>query len=284
MDIKLKIDKSLILNLIWISSFVYLSYVLFSVWYTEYITNESEKNYKHIDLPINQVIDSYELEESNNPKVLMEFTPFFNSFDLEFINEEFKKKELEKQIEKELKEKEIEKEKLDNIKKEKKRLLEESIKDREDEWFKNSSSLSINIPKISLDTKMLTKKDTESLSEINKKLEKGVYLYPGGVPWDKGVSFIFWHSSQTYSKKFYSFFRKLEQVKEDDVFYIESWKNIYEYKIIKKEYIYPEDLAKKDYKKEFWDKKILALVTCTPVWTSKMRYVVYGELKEKIKK
>lgn len=273
-------NKNLLLNIIWIGSFIYLSYVLFSVWYTEYVTMESEKSYKKIELPKNNNIEYFK----DDSKVLMEFTPFFNSFDFNFINEEFKKKELEKQLEKEIKEKEIEQEKLEKIKQEKKNLLKKSIKEREEEWFWNKANLSINIPKISLNTEINTNKTIETLSAVNKKLEKWVYLYPGGVPWDKGVSFIFWHSSQTYSKKFYSFFRKLEQVKEKDVFYVESDKYIYEYKIIKKEYIYPEDLSKKDYNKEFGDNKILALVTCTPVWTSKMRYVLYGELKEKIQK
>lgn len=141
----------------------------------------------------------------------------------------------------------------------------------------------ITLPKIKVSAPVIWSVSNEE-TRLQKDLQNGVIHYPGtAMPGQTGNSFITGHSSD-YSwtpgnyKKIFSTLQKLEKndlVKFDYDFH-NGRRITYEYKIIAKEIVMPDDsrlFAQTN-------KKILTLVTCWPLNSSWKRLMLKGELME----
>jgi sortase A len=73
------------------------------------------------------------------------------------------------------------------------------------------------------------------------------------------------------------FFKKLDKVKENDMFYITTNEKKYTYKVYKIVTVLPEQVEVLEPQK---GKSVVTLITCTPIYKSTHRLIVYGELQE----
>jgi LPXTG-site transpeptidase (sortase) family protein len=111
--------------------------------------------------------------------------------------------------------------------------------------------------------------------DIIRTAREGVVLYPNGVsPGEAGRIFIAGHS--TYWKGKYKFiFRKLNQLTLGDLIHLDWKGQRYTYQVRAKTTVNPrrQKMIPAD-----TDLATLALITCTPLWTTKKRLVVYATL------
>ena len=153
------------------------------------------------------------------------------------------------------------------------------LKEEQDFWYQQDNWANIVIPSIKLKVDFITQLDNADATQIENSLKQGAVLYPWSVPWDYWLPMIFSHSSQYPAKKFYSFFYKLEEVPITwSKIYINNDKYSYEYETVSSETIPPEEIENIKIDKS---QQSIALVTCTPIWTSKDRYILFAKLIKK---
>jgi LPXTG-site transpeptidase (sortase) family protein len=142
----------------------------------------------------------------------------------------------------------------------------------------------IVIPKIWKNVPLvdIKNRNIEWQKELNnifmKELEKGVVRYPGSaLPWKKGSSFIFWHSSNFpwIKWEYNDVFALLDKVTYEDEIVVYYWQEKYVYKIKEKKVIKPGDVSVLESNQK---KSEITLMTCWPIWTTINRLIVIWEL------
>jgi len=144
----------------------------------------------------------------------------------------------------------------------------------------------IVIPKIGKNIPLIDirEKTVESKNKLDnilmKELEDWVVRYPGSAkPWQKGNSFIFWHSSNFpwIAGDYNDVFARLGQVEKWDIVFSYYGQKKYKYKIVEKKVVKPTDVwvLKNDE-----TKKQLTLMTCWPIGTTLNRLILTAELIE----
>ena len=115
---------------------------------------------------------------------------------------------------------------------------------------------------------------------VNKAMENGVahFMVPGAsaYPGQVGNTVITGHSAgDIYSSNQYKFiFSGLERLVEGDLIYIDYNKVRYTYRMTGRKTVEPSDVASLKYD---GDKKILTLITCWPLGTSRYRLLIFAE-------
>ena len=140
------------------------------------------------------------------------------------------------------------------------------------------------IPAINLDvplveTAMTNFKDITETS-FDSDLENGVVKYPTTPnPWEWGNAFFFGHTSQEYRKKnpYWTVFRNIPQLKENDKIQIVREWVLYEYKVLKTVIVWPKDVN--DTYTNFWEenKEYITLMGCYPIWRTDKRMMIFAE-------
>ena len=140
------------------------------------------------------------------------------------------------------------------------------------------------IPTINLDvplveTAMTNFKDITETS-FDSDLENGVVKYPTTPnPWEWGNAFFFGHTSQEYRKKnpYWTVFRNIPQLKENDKIQIVREWVLYEYKVLKTVIVWPKDVN--DTYTNFWEenKEYITLMGCYPIWRTDKRMMIFAE-------
>jgi LPXTG-site transpeptidase (sortase) family protein len=156
------------------------------------------------------------------------------------------------------------------------------------ELFKNipvyPSDNRLVIPRIGKNVPLLQVPNHKNWKELEKKIQKGlqngVVVHPvSGMPGDFGNLFLTGHSS--YYKwdpgRYKDVFALLHEVIPGDIVYVYWEGRRYTYRISEKKVVPPTAVGVLSQPK---DKKILTLMTCTPVGTNKNRLILVGELKE----
>jgi sortase (surface protein transpeptidase) len=142
----------------------------------------------------------------------------------------------------------------------------------------------IIIPKIWKNIPLLDVKNRSisGQNELNnifmEELENGVVRYPWSAkPWEKWLSFIFWHSSNFPWVKwdYNDVFATLDRVMIWDEVIIYYWQKKYVFKINERAIIKPWDVG---ILKRNENKVEIAIMTCRPLWTTLNRFVIVGEL------
>jgi LPXTG-site transpeptidase (sortase) family protein len=155
-------------------------------------------------------------------------------------------------------------------------ILSDVVVDQEQDNQIAYGSLGIKAPlSIDAETSPLVQSDW---SAIRLALLQGVSLsYQSENFATASLAFITGHSSDTTKHPYDSVFASLGQAEVDDVFTVNVEQTKYEYRVISKQQIAPsasdvfEDLAPTD------SSHRVALVTCWPPLTTKMRMVVVGQ-------
>ena len=115
---------------------------------------------------------------------------------------------------------------------------------------------------------------------VNKAMENGVahFMVPGAssYPGQVGNTVITGHSAgDIYSSNQYKFiFSGLERLVEGDLIYIDYNKVRYTYRMTGRKTVEPNDVASLKYD---GDKKMLTLITCWPLGTSRYRLLIFAE-------
>ncbi len=140
-----------------------------------------------------------------------------------------------------------------------------------------------NIPLVDVDTRR-SDMSFENLENIfMTELEKWIVRYPGTAkPWENGVSFIFWHSSNYPWMKwdYNDVFALLDNLTFWDEIIVYYNQKKYTYVMKEKKVIKPGNIKIIDRDPT---KKELSLMTCWPIWTSLNRLIAFAELKEETK-
>lgn len=140
------------------------------------------------------------------------------------------------------------------------------------------------IPAINLDvplveSSIVTYKDFTETS-FDADLENWVVKYPTTPePWEWWNAFFFGHTSQEYWKKnpYWTVFRRIPQLKENDKIQVVWDWVLYEYKVLKTVVVRPKDVN--DTYVNFWDKwkEYITLMWCYPIWRTDKRMMVFAE-------
>lgn len=140
------------------------------------------------------------------------------------------------------------------------------------------------IPAINLDvplveTSVTNYKDVTE-STFDSDLENGVVKYPTTPnPWEEWNAFFFGHTSQEYWKKnpYWTVFRNIPQLKENDKIQIVRDWVLYEYKVLKTVIVRPKDVN--DTYVNFWEewKEYITLMWCYPIWRIDKRMMIFAE-------
>lgn len=157
----------------------------------------------------------------------------------------------------------------------------------------NSYSFSFNllpptnrlvIPSINLDVPLVNTfvKDYDEFNEwtFDSELENGVVKYPTTPnPWQWWNTFFFWHTSQEYWKKnpYWTVFRNIPQLKQDDMIQVVWEWMLYEYKVLKTVVVRPKEVN--DVYVSFWEewKEYITLMWCYPIWRTDKRMMIFAE-------
>lgn len=136
-----------------------------------------------------------------------------------------------------------------------------------------------NIPLLDIENRSISWQ-----SELNdifmKELENWVIRYPGSAkPWEDGLSFIFWHSSNFpwLQWDYNDVFATLDRVMTWDEVIIYYNQKKYTFVIRERAIIKPGDVW---ILKRNKDKPEVAIMTCRPIWTTLNRFVIIWELVE----
>ena len=142
----------------------------------------------------------------------------------------------------------------------------------------------IIIPSINLDAPLVesniaTYKDFTETS-FDSDLENWVVKYPTTPnPWEWWNAFFFWHTSQEYRKKnpYWTVFRNIPQLKENDKIQIVREWTLYEYKVLKTVIVKPKEVN--DTYVNFWEewKEYITLMWCYPIWRTDKRMMIFAE-------
>ena len=140
------------------------------------------------------------------------------------------------------------------------------------------------IPAINLDVPLVETSvssfDNVTETTFDPDLENGVVKYPTTPsPWEWGNAFFFGHTSQEYWKNnpYWTVFRNIPQLKENDkIQIIWDWV-LYEYKVLKTVVVKPKNVN--DTYISFGDewKEYITLMGCYPVWRTDKRMMVFAE-------
>ncbi len=140
------------------------------------------------------------------------------------------------------------------------------------------------IPTINLDvplveSSVVTYKDFTETS-FDSDLENWVVKYPTTPnPWEWWNAFFFGHTSQEYWKKnpYWTVFRNIPQLKENDKIQIVREWVLYEYKVVKTVIVRPKDVN--DTYVDFWEKwkEYITLMWCYPIGRTDKRMMIFAE-------
>ena len=140
------------------------------------------------------------------------------------------------------------------------------------------------IPAINLDvplveSSVVNQKDF-SETAFDSDLENWVVKYPTTPdPWEWGNAFFFGHTSQEYWKKnpYWTVFRNIPQLKENDkIQVVRDWV-LYEYKVLKTVVVRPRDVNDTYVNfGEIW-KEYITLMWCYPIWRIDKRMMIFAE-------
>lgn len=136
----------------------------------------------------------------------------------------------------------------------------------------------ISIPKIQIDSKVLSNIDPYNISEYKNALAKGVVHAKGTVlPGEKGNMFIFSHSTDSLSNvtKYNAIFYLLDKLEKNDEIYFYYKEKKYKYKVTEKKIVDPSEIQ---YLTNKSSKKTVTLMTCWPFGTTLKRLLVFGEI------
>ena len=140
------------------------------------------------------------------------------------------------------------------------------------------------IPAINLDVPLVETSinNYENVTEttFNPDLENGVVKYPTTPnPWESGNAFFFGHTSQEYWKNnpYWTVFRNIPQLKENDKIQVVRKWVLYEYKVLKTVVVKPKDVN--DTYVNFWEanKQYITLMWCYPIWRTDKRMMIFAE-------
>ena len=140
------------------------------------------------------------------------------------------------------------------------------------------------IPAINLDvplveSNVVTYKDFTETS-FDSDLENWVVKYPSTPnPWEWWNAFFFWHTSQEYWKKnpYWTVFRNIPQLRENDKIQIVREWVLYEYRVLKTVVVKPKDVN--DTYVNFGEewKEYITLMWCYPIGRIDKRMMVFAE-------
>ena len=182
---------------------------------------------------------------------------------------------------------------LENIKKNyldyKFKEIKDSIQiDKEGKTIFNKSLL-LNIPAINLSINSYSLQGQKINKEmffdnLNKQLTKWVIRYPNKDIIQNWITLLYWHSSQPlWTKKDYSFFKKIPLLNINNEITLKSEKKDYIYKVIDSKQIEIAELSLvQEHYDLLWEKlwtKYIMLITCYPINTTNKRWIVIWELK-----
>jgi len=140
------------------------------------------------------------------------------------------------------------------------------------------------IPAINLDVPLVETNITNysNITEpsFNPDLENGVVKYPTTPnPWEWWNAFFFWHTSQEYRKNnpYWTVFRNIPQLKENDKIQVVREWVLYEYKVLKTVVVKPKEVN--DTYVNFWNgnKEYITLMWCYPIWRTDKRMMIFAE-------
>lgn len=140
------------------------------------------------------------------------------------------------------------------------------------------------IPAINLDvplveSNIITYKDFTETS-FDSDLENWVVKYPSTPnPWEWWNAFFFWHTSQEYWKKnpYWTVFRNIPQLRENDKIQIVREWVLYEYRVLKTVVVKPKEVN--DTYVNFGEewKEYITLMWCYPIGRIDKRMMVFAE-------
>ena len=140
------------------------------------------------------------------------------------------------------------------------------------------------IPAINLDVPLveshITNQEDFTETSFDSDLENWVVKYPTTPnPWEWWNAFFFGHTSQEYWKKnpYWTVFRNIPQLKENDKIQV-VWDGIlYEYKVIKTVVVRPKDVN--DTYTNFWEDwtEYITLMWCYPIGRTDKRMIIFAE-------
>ena len=140
------------------------------------------------------------------------------------------------------------------------------------------------IPAINLDVPLvessIVNQNDFSETAFDSDLENWVVKYPTTPnPWEWWNAFFFGHTSQEYWKKnpYWTVFRRIPQLKENDkIQVVRDWV-LYEYKVLKTVVVKPRDVNNTYIK--FWDenKEYITLMWCYPIGRIDKRMMIFAE-------
>jgi len=140
------------------------------------------------------------------------------------------------------------------------------------------------IPAINLDvplveSSVVTYKDFTETS-FDSDLENWVVKYPTTPnPWEGWNAFFFWHTSQEYWKKnpYWTVFRNIPQLRENDKIQVVRDGVLYEYKVLKTVVVRPKDVN--DTYVNFGEewKEYITLMWCYPIGRIDKRMMIFAE-------
>ena len=140
------------------------------------------------------------------------------------------------------------------------------------------------IPAINLDVPLVESSNTirKDFTEtsFDSDLENWVVKYPTTPnPWEWGNAFFFGHTSQEYWKKnpYWTVFRNIPQLKENDKIQIVRDGVLYEYKVLKTVVVRPRDVNNTYV--NFWEenKEYITLMWCYPIGRIDKRMMIFAE-------
>lgn len=140
------------------------------------------------------------------------------------------------------------------------------------------------IPAINLDVPLVESRiiNQNDFSEtaFDADLENWVVKYPTTPnPWEWWNAFFFGHTSQEYWKKnpYWTVFRRIPQLKENDKIQVVWDWVLYEYKVLKTVVVRPKDVN--DTYVNFWEewKEYITLMWCYPIGRIDKRMMIFAE-------
>lgn len=140
------------------------------------------------------------------------------------------------------------------------------------------------IPAINLDVPLVRSSVTNqkdfSETAFDSDLENWVVKYPTTPnPWEWGNAFFFWHTSQEYWKKnpYWTVFRNIPQLRENDKIQVVREWVLYEYKVLKTVVVRPRDVN--DTYVNFGEewKEYITLMWCYPIGRIDKRMMIFAE-------
>lgn len=154
-------------------------------------------------------------------------------------------------------------------------FLSSELRQLQRDYYQKYPDNYLVIPVLGVESPMVWVDSTEE-SALQQKLKEGVAHYPGTAnPGEKGNAFIFGHSSYYWWdwSEYSNVFATLEQIKAGDKILIYYNQKLYIYEVRETKVVDPTDLSVI----EQGNKHELTLMTCTPLGTDLMRFIVVAE-------